>query len=520
MTDPDKRPDSFDASLIGRVVENKYRVVALCGRGGMGSVYEAQNVTIGKRVALKFIDAETASNRDGVQRFLREAQAASAVESAHIVQVFDVGELDGRPFIVMELLRGETLGARMHRLGTLPPAEAVHIAVQVLRGLHRAHAHGIVHRDLKPENVFLVETDDDPLFAKLVDFGISKITRRSKDLDPDTITQEGVVLGTPFYMAPEQAQGLPDLDERADLWSLGAILYECLAGQRPFAGDTYEQVIIAICTRDVADIRSVAPDTPKPLAAVIARALSRDRNERFATARAFLDALHTELPDLVPSKPASFDAVPVATVLSKGGVARERPASGPRTGVSWSAGQKAALPTPQGAEEQRGTPRAKLMMIGGVTALLAFALTVGLVSRFRQTAVEGGSAMPGQGSVPVLPSTTAELRIVADAPGAVVLVDDHPSPDRIVRGIPGSEVRVQVTAPGYAPQDKTIRLEPGAASLHVAMLAEPVADAAPSSTSSAAARPIAPSVRETPTPPTKPESSSLTGGLRLKTDIP
>ncbi|HKQ68657.1 MAG TPA: serine/threonine-protein kinase, partial [Polyangiaceae bacterium] len=275
----------------GQIVGAKWRVGELIGRGGMGAVYEGQNVSIGKRVALKFIDAEFARQPEVASRFQREAEAASLVESAHIVHIFDSGTTDdGIPYIVMELLRGEDLRARLSRLGRLPKEEAVHVVAQTLRGLHRAHEAGIVHRDLKPDNIFLVDRDDDPLFAKIVDFGISKITRRPGQVGAGTLTRQGVVLGTPFYMSPEQAQALPDLDLRTDLWSIGAILYECLAGRAPHLGDSYEQIIISICTTNALDVRTLEPSIPEALATLVRRALARDKTQRFQSAKEMLEA--------------------------------------------------------------------------------------------------------------------------------------------------------------------------------------------------------------------------------------
>ncbi len=279
-----------EETLVGRRV-NKYDIVRVIGRGGMGTVYEAVNTAISKRVAMKFVDADVTKNHDAVARFHREAQAASAVESAHIVDIFDSGiSEDGRPYIVMELLRGEDLSHRIKRCGRLEVPEAIHVAAQILRGLHRAHQAGIVHRDLKPDNIFLVDRDDDPNFAKILDFGISKM-RREGETPVHTLTRQGTVLGTPFYMSPEQAQAQPDVDGRTDLWAVGAILYECLTGRPPYTGTTYEQVIVNICMNDADDVRVHNPGVPEPLAVVIARALERDREQRFQSAREFLDAL-------------------------------------------------------------------------------------------------------------------------------------------------------------------------------------------------------------------------------------
>jgi serine/threonine protein kinase len=276
-----KPPDELDL-LVGSSVLGKYHIDRLIGRGGMGAVFQATNASIGKRVALKFLGAATSKDSDAAVRFQREAEAASLAESPHIVQIFDSGRSErGLPFLVMELLTGEDLRARLRREGRLDVEAAVRIAVQVLKALRQAHAAGIVHRDLKPDNVFLCRRDDEPAFVKIVDFGISKLQQAP---GVDTLTHKGAVLGTAFYMSPEQAQSFADIDGRTDLFSLGAILYEMLTGEPPHSAPTFEAVLIAICTRDAADVRSKAPEVPEKLARVIARALRRDRSERYADA--------------------------------------------------------------------------------------------------------------------------------------------------------------------------------------------------------------------------------------------
>lgn len=276
-------------ALVGTTVAAKYRIERLIGRGGMGAVFQAQNLAIGKRVALKFLDREAAEQREASLRFQREAEAASMAESAHIVQIFDSGVTEsGLPFLVMELLTGEDLRARLQREQRLSPEQTLRIASQVLRALVGAHRAGIVHRDLKPDNVFLCARDDDPAFVKLVDFGISKVARTRP---ADTLTRRGTVLGTAFYMSPEQAQSIADIDGRTDLFSLGAILFEMLTGRPPHEGRTYEAVLIAICTHDAPDVRASAPDVPEAVAALVARALARDRSQRFQSASDFLEAI-------------------------------------------------------------------------------------------------------------------------------------------------------------------------------------------------------------------------------------
>ncbi len=275
---------------IGTVIADKYRIVRELGRGGMGAVYEAVHTSIGKHVALKFHESEVECDAQTRARFLREAQTASLVESPHIVHIFDSGcTADGTPFLVLELLRGEDLRARLRREGRLSIEEAAAIIEQALRALVRTHAAGIVHRDLKPENVYLCEQDGPSILVKILDFGISKVTPAEATLD--TLTHEGVVLGTAYYMSPEQARGDINLDGRSDLYGLGAIFYEMLTGRTPHVGNVYHAVLVDICTRDADDVRLLAPNVPEPIAKIIARALSRDRSERFANAQDFLDAL-------------------------------------------------------------------------------------------------------------------------------------------------------------------------------------------------------------------------------------
>ncbi len=302
---------------IGSVIAEKYRVVKELGRGGMGTVYEAVHTGIGKHVALKFLESEIERDSRSKARFLREAQTASLVDSPHIVHIFDSGCTDdGTPFLVLELLRGEDLRARLRREGRLSVEEAVTITIQTLRALVRTHAAGIVHRDLKPENIFLCEQDEPSIVVKVLDFGISKVTRPEATLD--TLTHEGVVLGTAFYMSPEQARGENDLDGRSDLYALGAIFFEMLAGRTPHVGSVYHAVLVDICTRDADDVRILAPHVPEPIAKIIARALSRDKIARFPDAQGFLEALG---PHAQTQLSAGSDRIPTAkTRISPPGV--------------------------------------------------------------------------------------------------------------------------------------------------------------------------------------------------------
>jgi serine/threonine-protein kinase len=303
-------------ALVGKNVASRYVLRGLVGHGGMGAVYEAEQLGLGKRVAIKFVDPEFATDEQVVSRFAREARAMSTIESAHIVTILDAGTEDGRPYLVMELLRGEDLGQRLRRTRTVPIGEAMHVVAQVLKGLARAHRAGIVHRDLKPDNVFLTKTDTDPLFAKIVDFGISKIDRPRASTTPMTLTGRGTIIGTPLYMSPEQAQCAAEVDGRADLYSVGAILFECLSGRPPHVGETYEQVILSIVMREAPDIRTIEKSIPDDVAAFLARALARDRDQRFASAERMLAALH----EIAPAERlrVPLDPLPAMTLVSEG----------------------------------------------------------------------------------------------------------------------------------------------------------------------------------------------------------
>ncbi|MBM4374845.1 MAG: serine/threonine protein kinase [Deltaproteobacteria bacterium] len=316
----------FSGDLLGRTLGGKYRVTRLLGSGGMGCVYEAENVALGKRVAVKLLHVAAESDAAALARFQLEARAICAVDSDHVVKVFDWGQGDaGAPYLVMELLEGRDLAARLERHGRLPVDEAVRFAVEALRGLRKVHQAGIVHRDLKPENLLLVTGDDDRLHLKIVDFGLSKLIEpepraaSSEDFERTArLTRSGTVVGTPLYMAPEQIEGLVEVDARADVWALGAILYEMLAGAPPFLGSSYARLVMAICQRDPSPISRENSAVSVELEAVIARAMTRERDRRFASADEFLSALVTAVPEVASSGgvvPTMRSAAPKESVV-------------------------------------------------------------------------------------------------------------------------------------------------------------------------------------------------------------
>jgi eukaryotic-like serine/threonine-protein kinase len=263
----------------GTVVGGKYRIVRLIGDGGMGSVYEARHERLGTGVALKFLHADLAERPGLATRFLQEGQVAATIRSAHVAQVTDVDTApDGCPYLVMELLSGESLQRILDREGKLPEKRAVDFALQILGGLEAAHQINVVHRDLKPDNVFVTPGQDGPLL-KLIDFGIAKLREGERGL-----TRAGVVMGTPEYMPPEQLYTANDVDERADLYALGVILFEMLSGKRPADGDDAPAIVTKVLTGDVLKLEELEPGLPPGLTAIVRRATLPDREARFRNA--------------------------------------------------------------------------------------------------------------------------------------------------------------------------------------------------------------------------------------------
>ncbi|MGO9711000.1 MAG: protein kinase domain-containing protein [Polyangiaceae bacterium] len=273
-------------SAHGNLVAGRYLLGPVLGAGGMGTVYQAEHTDLGKRVAIKVLAATLDGDAEATARFLREAKAASTIDSEHIAQVFDVGEdVHLGLYMVMELLKGEDLSRVLAARGTLRADVAAGVAWQACLALERAHAAGVVHRDLKPANVFLTRGDDGSVRVKILDFGIAKLVHeaRSRSLG---ITQSGIVVGTPHYMSPEQAQGLASVDHRTDLYSLGALLFESMAGSSPYPElETYEQTLYKILCEDPPRLASVVPGVAPALDDLVAELMAREPERRPASAK-------------------------------------------------------------------------------------------------------------------------------------------------------------------------------------------------------------------------------------------
>jgi len=351
-------------AAAGTVLAGKYTLVELLGQGGMGSVWRAEHVQLRSPVAIKLIEPEIAQNPEALTRFLREAQAAAALRSPHVVQVLDFGADRGVPYIAMELLDGESLAARLQRVRHLSPSETARVVTQVSRAIAKAHESGIIHRDLKPANIVIVQNDEEEV-TKVVDFGIAKASSTKLSAAADTRT--GAILGTPYYMSPEQAEGERQIDHRTDLWALGVIAFECLLGRKPFDSDALGSLLLAICARPM-PVPSSYGRVPPGFDAWFSRACSRDPSLRFSTARELAAELRavcgeTEREVVDTSRPSN-DTLPAVNGTT--------PFAAPTT---------SPYATSIGLERARGSKLPRLA--AAALATLAVALGVAFVARQR-----------------------------------------------------------------------------------------------------------------------------------------
>ncbi len=318
------------------VVANRFLLKHMLGTGGMASVWVAHHLTLNVDVAIKFIDPVLAENPELRSRFSQEAKAAAAINSPHVVSILDCGvdERD-RPYIAMELLRGIDLADHLAQKGTLDLEETAQILVQASRGLSKAHTAKVIHRDLKPENLFLCDDEEEGGFVvKILDFGVAKVSR---DESPMHKTSTGIVIGTPPYMSPEQATGMPDIDYRADLYSLGAVIYHCLTGGPPFEASALAALVLSIVSKPPRPVSTFRNDLPEGIDTWFARALHKDAADRFQSARemadAFLAAISPDVPkgllrgtwsDLRPSLSATGPRVVISAQPQGGSSARSQ----------------------------------------------------------------------------------------------------------------------------------------------------------------------------------------------------
>jgi len=409
------------SSLIGLALEDRYQILREIGRGGMGIVYEAEHTGLGKRIAIKVMLDKYANDDEAVARFKREALAASRIGNPHIIDVSHIGAApDGRPFVVMELLDGEPLSNILKVTGPMQSWRAIHIMRQVLRAVGAAHAKGIIHRDLKPDNIFIVNRDDEHDFVKLLDFGISKIVDTAEQMAATRLTTTGMVMGTPLYMAPEQATGAP-AERGVDIYACGVILFEMLSGRPPFDETNYNLLIAKLLTASPPLLSDLRKGLPASLVAAVHRALEKDPDHRFPTADVFAQALPSD-------RAVSEPNLEIMDTLPPGSPGASQHAAPPQT-----------VPP-----ARRGVPR---WLIGGVLALagvgaIATAVVLGNGGTTTRTATPAPSPAPAPAPTPA-PATRDARREARRRSRTGWRRPEHPAaravlPPGVTSGLPDS----------------------------------------------------------------------------------
>jgi serine/threonine protein kinase len=463
--------------LIGATLSGRYRILRKIGEGGMGIVYEAEHVLIEKRVALKVLREDFSNRFDVVERFRQEARSASKIGHENIIDISDFGVTSGGAnFFVMELLQGRDLAEELGKHGPLSPRRSLHILLQCARALGAAHAKGIVHRDMKPENIFLVErggsearAQDREDFVKIVDFGIAKISDLEASGAPGRkLTKTGMIFGTPEYMSPEQASGKP-LDQRVDVYALGIILYELLAGRVPFMGDTFMGILTQHAFEDVPPLTRFNPrcNAPAEVERIVFRALAKDPNERYQN----MEELAAELAGALTRTPSSLSSLapPPGTITHYGH--GEEPSSAARA-------PKLLVSVPATDFPSAATSKRKAWLIGAGLGALAVAaaafflnppppLAPAPVAPPVDTATPSASA-PAAVAVqeaPVAPPAPPAQLLVAirtDPPGAAITVDGKPGCSPTPCSISAQRdaiVTLEADLPGHRPSRTELRVD-------------------------------------------------------------
>ncbi len=384
----------------GEILDGKYRVDRVIGVGGMGVVVAATHVQLQTQVALKFLLPEVLSSPQIVERFVREARAAVRIQSEHVARVSDVGTLSsGAPYMVMEYLEGQDLADVLSKNGPLPVAQTVGYVLQACEAVAEAHALGIVHRDLKPANLFLVQRSRREPTIKVLDFGISK----SADSESLGLTKTSAIMGSPYYMSPEQMRSARDADTRSDIWALGIILYELLTGVPPFQGDTITEIVVLVTQGNVPPIRELRPDVPVGLDDIIARCLKREPQQRYADIVELAKAL-------VPFGPPRSDVAleKISRILGTATSARPE-GSAQANAIGGSANLPIAQATAAAWANSRSDSRANrsLPLLIGIGVVLLMAISI-LAWRHGASSNASASASMPVASVAATPSSTTQ----------------------------------------------------------------------------------------------------------------
>ncbi len=437
----------------GQIIADKYELQREIGKGGMGSVWAAVHKGLGRTVAVKFLRPQADHDATATDRFVSEARMVAAIKHRFVVDVFDFGVTsDGLYYMVLELLEGESLAERITEGPPFAVRDAVELITDCLRGLHAVHEAGVVHRDLKPENIFVIR-DADGAFPKLIDFGISKKTEDTGALDSPgapgdaagrstQLTRPGMIVGTPYYMSPEQLRGRADLDRRADIFSMGVILYELIAGRLPFDQDNIGDLMVAITSRRAPTLSVLRPELGKELSDVVARALDPERDARPPTALALRDALLAVLPSLPERELTGTHQLPTPGAYGKATELLMQAADDPFAGER----RKQA-----GASAAGGK---RLPMYIAAAVLVAGLLAWLLGTRGSQPASEAPAASPGMQPPSAAigapsPATVAARQPVAPAAEPAAPAPAPAAPAQIVA--PSEIAPVRESAAAHAP---------------------------------------------------------------------
>ena len=381
-----KKVEIADGLFTGDVLAGKYRVDRVLGEGGMGFVVAAWHTKLDEEVAIKFLVREALDNKEALARFSREARAAFKIKSEHVARVIDVGNLDnGAPYMVMEYLHGEDLAERIKSRGTLAPEQAVEFVLQACEAVAEAHGLGIIHRDLKPSNLFVVQRADGTPSVKVLDFGISKAGALAATGEFD-MTRTQRMMGSPFYMSPEQMASSRNVDARTDQWALGVTLYELVVGKPPFTAESLPQLCVNIAQEPPPSLREERPEVPEGLQEVIERCLQKDRNDRYASLADFAMAL-------VPfgTDRSHISAERVARVLQAAGmtsVNTESPMTGTVETVSTPPAGARTQATWQTTKPGHGRRKASVVALATAGGLLLVGLGIVALSSSRNHAVD------------------------------------------------------------------------------------------------------------------------------------
>jgi serine/threonine-protein kinase len=389
------RMERVETQPPGKLLGNRYQILMRLGEGGMGAVYAAEDVRTHDRVAIKVLSKDNATadeNAELVARFLREVEATGKIHHPNIVRVSDQGkDKDGTLYMVQELMTGEVLRARLQKRGRLSLPRVLDIALPLMGGLAAAHAQGVIHRDIKPENIFLVEVKDHPPLPKLFDFGISKFN--DPTVQRTALTAAGVTLGTPQYMSPEQLMGRADLDGRSDMWSVGVVLYEMLAGDLPFNAAAFGEVALKVMTGKPRPLVELCPELSADVVAIIERVLTTERDRRYASMEeliaAMLDCPGVRAALKTPPEERYRDSLPETLRGPRGAAPASAPAATPTTPAAKVAKVAPAAPQPEppgaattekiaAVADSKGSTTRLWLMLAAVGLLAVAALVLAL----------------------------------------------------------------------------------------------------------------------------------------------